>query len=178
MPRRPGSPSTKAPAGAFPSAPEGPTARPRPDPARAARARRPAGLQSVSILSQPLEFPRNAKKWISKSFNGLRTLAKRRDRGPVSARGCSGSPMVPRRSPPAGIVLGAWRVRFPRDALRPGSRAPRPGSRAPHEPAAPPTSNPFQFSRSPLNSHKTRKNGFPNPSTATGPGRRGGIAAR
>ena len=74
--------------------------------ARAARARRPDGLQSVSIFSQPLEFPQNAKKWISKSFNGRRTRAKRRDRGPVWARGCSGAPLVPRRSPLPGIVLG------------------------------------------------------------------------
>ena len=58
------------------------------------------------------------------------------------------------------------------------SRAPARILRAPHEPAAPPASNPFQFSRSPLNAHKTGKNGFPNRSTAAGPGRRGGIAGR
>jgi len=98
----------------------------------------------------------------------------RADLGEGLLRGAAGSASKPApRDRPR-----AWRVRFPRDALRPGSRAPRPGSPAPHEPAAPPTSNPFQFSRSPLNSHKTRKNGFPNPSTAAGPGRRGGIAGR
>ena len=81
-------------------------ARARRGSARAARAHRPAGLQSVSIFSQPLECTQNAKKWLSKSFNGRRTRAKRRDRGPISARGCSGAPRVPRRSPLPGIVLG------------------------------------------------------------------------
>jgi hypothetical protein len=138
----------------------------------------PGRPKSASFCSQPLEIKQTPEIKISMDF--------RRPPNPGDAPGCraddgqgaNGSPLGPRRSPPAGIVFGpgdsAW-LAAP-FVLGPARSRPDPARAA--RALRPAASHRLPFTRSPMNSHKTWKNKFPKISTSSGPGRRGGITSR